>query len=150
MEIGNRLKELRKEKNKSQEEMALDINVSRQTISKWENGTVIPDSFNVNLLSQYFNVSVDYILNGDDTKVNDIKNIIVKKEQIIDIVMITLGLIFLVFGILFTTVDSFKDSINVSAGSSFVSIPIGIIMIVLSIIIIIVFIFLLIKNIRKQ
>ena len=64
MTVGERIKALRVDKHISQEELADLINVSRQTISKWEQDSVVPDSNNILLLCNYFNVSADYILNG--------------------------------------------------------------------------------------
>lgn len=40
------------------------MGVSRQAVSKWENGQSIPDIEKIILLSDYFNVSTDYIING--------------------------------------------------------------------------------------
>lgn len=50
---------LRKKKGISQEELAEEINVSRQAISKWESGSAIPESSKLIILSNYFGVSVD-------------------------------------------------------------------------------------------
>ena len=66
-----RLKELRKEKKLTQEELARDIGVSKITILRWENGErqIKPDK--VQRLADYFGVSVGYLLGYDDiTKVN--------------------------------------------------------------------------------
>ena len=62
--IGTRIKELRKIKNISQEELANELSVSRQTISKWESDIVSPDINNIEMLSNFFEVSTDYIING--------------------------------------------------------------------------------------
>lgn len=58
--IGTRIKELRKIKNISQEELANELSVSRQTISKWESDIVSPDINNIEMLSNFFEVSTDY------------------------------------------------------------------------------------------
>jgi DNA-binding helix-turn-helix protein len=66
-----RLKELRKEKKLTQEELARDIGVSKITILRWENGErqIKPDK--AQRLADYFGVSVGYLLGYDDiTKVN--------------------------------------------------------------------------------
>ena len=47
--IGNFLKELRKEKNITQEDLAEELNVSNRTVSRWENGNNMPD---ISLLTQ--------------------------------------------------------------------------------------------------
>ena len=64
MNIGKRIYELRKSKGISQEELAEILNVSRQAISKWENNTSLPELDNIILISDYFEVSTDYILKG--------------------------------------------------------------------------------------
>lgn len=50
MEFGNRLYELRKQKGLSQEELANRLDVTRQTVSKWELGDSTPDMDSVMLL----------------------------------------------------------------------------------------------------
>lgn len=62
MNIGQKILELRKTKGWSQEELASQISVSRQALSKWELGTAIPDSHHVLKLSQLFLVSTDFLL----------------------------------------------------------------------------------------
>ena len=59
MEIGNKILELRKKNNLSQEALAEKIGVSRQTISKWELGETSPDIKQAKELSKVFNVSLD-------------------------------------------------------------------------------------------
>lgn len=64
--IGFRIKALRNTKEISQEELAEVLNVSRQTISKWESDIVSPDINNIQSLSNYFNVRTDYTINGNE------------------------------------------------------------------------------------
>lgn len=59
MKLGEKLQELRKEKDLSQEKIAELIGVSRQAVSKWENDLSYPDSKNLIKLSEVFNVSMD-------------------------------------------------------------------------------------------
>ena len=72
MELGNRIKELRKAQNINQDELAEKLFVSRQTISNWENDKSYPDIQSVLLLSEIFNVSVDQLLKGDVEKMERI------------------------------------------------------------------------------
>ena len=67
MELGKQIYELRKKANLSQEQLAEQVGVSRQTISKWELGETAPDIKQAQILSQIFNVSLDE-LTGNDTK----------------------------------------------------------------------------------
>lgn len=62
MSFGENLRSVRKEHNISQEELAEMLNVSRQAISKWEQGTVYPETEKLILLSQKLDVSLDYLL----------------------------------------------------------------------------------------
>jgi transcriptional regulator with XRE-family HTH domain len=66
MTIGERLYKLRKEKNISQEELANELNVSRQTISKWETGESSPDFDKIIPLCEYFNITSDELLSGKE------------------------------------------------------------------------------------
>ncbi len=66
--IAERIYELRKNSGKSQGELADMLNVSRQSVSKWENGTSNPEIENLVELSKIFDVSVDDIINYDKTK----------------------------------------------------------------------------------
>lgn len=63
--ISNKILELRKLKNISQEELALVLNTSRQAISKWERGEAYPDLDRLKDLATYFDVSIDYLLEFD-------------------------------------------------------------------------------------
>ena len=67
MEFENRLYELRKQQGLSQEELASRLDVTRQTVSKWELGETAPDIKQAQILSQIFNISLDE-LTGNDTK----------------------------------------------------------------------------------
>lgn len=60
--LSEKLYMLRKRSGLSQEQLAEQLNVSRQAISKWESGTSIPESDKLIAVSQYFQVSVDYLL----------------------------------------------------------------------------------------
>lgn len=62
MEFCEKLQMLRKARGWSQEELAQQINVSRQALSKWESGASIADTENVIALSRLFGVSTDYLL----------------------------------------------------------------------------------------
>lgn len=63
MNIQEKLIRLRKSKEMSQEDLAGKIMVSRQAISRWENGTALPDASNLLALSKLYGVTTDYLLN---------------------------------------------------------------------------------------
>ena len=62
MTFGEKLQELRKARGWSQEELAGQIHVSRQALSKWESGGAVPDTENIIALSRLFGVTTDYLL----------------------------------------------------------------------------------------
>ena len=66
MEFNNRLYQLRKQKGFSQEELANRLNVSRQTVSKWEVGDSSPDMEKLVAISDLFDVSLDMLIMGKE------------------------------------------------------------------------------------
>lgn len=66
MEFNNKLYELRKQKGFSQEELANRLNVSRQTVSKWEVGESTPDMEKLVAISDLFEVSLDELIKGEE------------------------------------------------------------------------------------
>ncbi|MBS6474399.1 MAG: helix-turn-helix transcriptional regulator [Clostridiales bacterium] len=66
MNIADRIQQLRKTKGVSQEELADKIGVSRQAVSKWESEQSLPDLERIVLMSDYFEVTTDYLLKGID------------------------------------------------------------------------------------
>ena len=74
MTIGERLLKLRRDKNISQEELANELDVSRQTISKWETDQSLPDSDKIVPLCNYFGITSDELLTGN-------KNIVEKNFE---------------------------------------------------------------------
>ena len=72
MKLSDKITKLRKVNGWSQEDLAEKLSVSRQAISRWENGTALPDANNILQLSKLFNVTTDYLLNEDYSSDNDI------------------------------------------------------------------------------
>lgn len=68
MKLAEKLFELRKEKGWSQEKLAEQINVSRQSISKWESGQVLPEIEKIIELSRIFQVTTDYLLLDENSE----------------------------------------------------------------------------------
>ena len=64
MNIGERIMALRKEKNISQSELAKRLNVSRQAVSKWEQGTSSPDTDRLIQLAEILGTEVEYLATG--------------------------------------------------------------------------------------
>ena len=89
--ISNRIQEQRKLNGLTQEQLAEKLNVSRQSISKWESNQSFPEIDRIILMSEIFNVSTDYLLKE---KTNDYsKNSISKDYNLIGIILISIGLI---------------------------------------------------------
>lgn len=71
MNFSENLRRLRKAKDIKQEALAEAMNVSRQTVSKWENGTAMPDFKKLNTLAEYFGVTMDELLGFSNDKNNN-------------------------------------------------------------------------------
>ena len=80
MKLADKLFELRKEKGWSQEKLAEQINVSRQSISKWESGQALPELEKIVELSKIFQVTTDYLLLEDSDK-PEIKPVLSEDEK---------------------------------------------------------------------
>ena len=65
IKIGNFLRELRKEKNLTQEQLADVFNVSARTVSRWETGSNMPDISILVEIADYYDLDVREILNGE-------------------------------------------------------------------------------------
>ena len=70
MNMGERITELRKSKGLSQEELAEQLGVSRQSVSKWETGVSIPDTDKAIAMSRIFGVTADFLLTGESNNSN--------------------------------------------------------------------------------
>ncbi len=89
--FGERIYELRNKNNMSQGDLANKLDVSRQTISKWENNMCLPETEKLVQLSEIFNISIDYILKGEEktekeyvyVKEDDFQNTSAYNERII-------------------------------------------------------------------
>lgn len=68
MKFNEKLIEIRKKQGLSQEELGMELQVSRQTISKWETGQSYPDFQRLVMLSDYFNMTLDELVKGIDVQ----------------------------------------------------------------------------------
>ena len=71
IEVANRLLELRKKSGMSQEELADKLGISRQSVSKWERAESSPDTDNFIALAKIYNVSLDELLLGKESAVEE-------------------------------------------------------------------------------
>ena len=67
MSVGERITELRKSQNISQGDLAKSMGVSRQAVSKWENGLTSPDTVNLIQLAEVLETDVEYLATGRNT-----------------------------------------------------------------------------------
>lgn len=106
MDLGKKITAMRNEKNLSQEQLAEKLNVTRQTISNWENGKFYPDIDSLVNLSKFFNVSLDNLLSYDDKVLDYLKDstdIVKSNKNILYAVLLNILLIiaFVIVGIIF-------------------------------------------------
>ena len=82
--LNENIKKIRKSKGLSQEELAIKLNVVRQTVSKWENGLSVPDSNMLIMLADELDVTVNELLGEPvvETTTNDLKILSEKLEVI--------------------------------------------------------------------
>ena len=73
MNLADNLKKIRKEHNLSQEQLAEKLNVSRQSVSKWESNQAYPEMDKMVQLCKLFNLNMDDLLNQDISEVNNNK-----------------------------------------------------------------------------
>lgn len=103
MDLGKRIFELRKEKNLSQGELADMLDVSRQSISKWETNASIPELDKLLKMSEIFGISLDCLIKGNTeteqqvTKVQTQTEIIYREksqtQKIVGAILLTTGLL---------------------------------------------------------
>lgn len=106
MEIGNKLNQLRKLSGMTQEQLAEKLNVSRQTISKWESGGTSPDLESIVKVSKIFHVSLDDLLMEGDASVENKSNEQVTLEDLMKINLHNRKMmLLLISGLIFTMVS---------------------------------------------
>jgi len=100
--LSEKLYKLRKNSGLSQEQLAEKLSVSRQAISKWESGTAVPESEKLVTISNYFGVSVDYLLKDEEEKVIGTDcNVEEKPKMIAGIIICIAGIVsMIIWGLL--------------------------------------------------
>ena len=117
MNFGEKLTNLRKQKGLSQEELGEELNVTRQTISKWELGQTSPDTAKLTEIANYFNVGVDELTNEEkEVKYNDYSsnNNSENNNKNVGIIILIIILVLCLVGIIFyvTTIAMGKSMFN--------------------------------------
>lgn len=96
MDIGKKLKESRVKSNLSQDEVAEKLNITRQTLSNWENNKSYPDILYILELSDLYELSLDELIKDDKNMINHIKenaSLVKSKEKNKNIIMISTYLV---------------------------------------------------------
>lgn len=81
MELSKNLKKARENVGLSQTEVAEKLNISRQAISKWENGWTSPDIDNLVILSDLYDVSLDELIKNDEKKKDENLQVSVEPDK---------------------------------------------------------------------
>lgn len=76
MDFGEQIKNIRKKEKMTQEQFAMKLNVSRQAVSNWENNKNLPDIGMLILISDVFQISLDYLIKGENEMNNMTEKII--------------------------------------------------------------------------
>lgn len=84
MKLSNNLKNIRKENNLSQEQLAEKLGVSRQAVSKWESGQSYPEMDKVLLICKLFNYNIDELMNENVKEVNETKESKININKYVD------------------------------------------------------------------
>ena len=72
MKFGDNLKAIRKQNKMSQEQLAEKVNVSRQSVSKWENGEAYPEMYNILQLCKIFNCKINDLVHTDMSDISSL------------------------------------------------------------------------------
>lgn len=81
MNFSEKLYSLRKKSGLSQEQLAESLGVSRQAISKWESGHSVPETDKLLIISEYFEVSLDYLMKDSQIEDSQIEDSSVKEHE---------------------------------------------------------------------
>lgn len=116
------LKEKRKEYELTQQDVAEQLNVTRQTVSSWEVGKSIPDIYNLIELSELYDISLDYMLKGDKQVTEKLKKDTVELKflrsfskssliiiSILLIIILPISIVFIAAAIIYITIFKKKD-----------------------------------------
>lgn len=93
MEIGKKLKDARMRSGFTQESVAEKVNVSRQTISNWENEKSYPDIISVIELSNLYSISLDELLKGDEKMMEHLEestNVVKSTRKLIGAILLNI------------------------------------------------------------
>lgn len=104
MDFGEQIKSIRQKEKLTQQQFAVKLNVSRQAVSNWENNKNLPDIGMLILISDVFQISLDYLIKGDN-KMNNMTEKVIKdgsetRRAKYNMVCIIIGNFLLLIGII--------------------------------------------------
>ena len=111
MTLGEKIKELRKNKGLSQEDLANKLNISRQAVSKYEKDINEPNIDTIKRISIYFNVCLEYLLNDDssldnkDESKNNISNKANNKNIVLYYILLIISILIILFCFIWSLID---------------------------------------------
>ncbi len=124
VDFGKRLREFRERKKLTQKEISVKIGVSEQAVSKWENGVCLPDIYNLKLLARVLNVSVDCLLDTENSGSEKLVDTIKVEGAVFEIVekpeTVFAGKMF--YAKDFTDISAFNSAIDAFAADGEVSV----------------------------
>ena len=110
MNLGDKILKIRKDNKMSQEQFSEMLNVTRQTVSNWENGKNYPDIETLIIISDKFNVSLDILLKGDKEMIKDINKKTKNNKALKIIIAVLIAIIVLFVGLkIYETVDYYLE-----------------------------------------
>jgi len=127
MAFSEKLYDLRKKGGLSQEQLAEQLGVSRQAVSKWESGKAIPESDTLVSISEYFHVTLDYLMKENDIADLESEPVVSmnnempstdsgKVKRILGIIICISGIVFLIiWGLVSVFIPSTSDQISESS-----------------------------------
>ena len=104
MNIGEKIYSLRKKNNLSQEELANKLNVSRQTVSKWELGESCPDFDKIVPICELFGISTEELLRNKKIEEKNIVDITNNKVDVVKVILICVSVFFYFLAIISTII----------------------------------------------
>ena len=121
MELNKKIYQLRKLSGMTQEQLAEKLNISRQTLSKWENGTSVPDVESVVRLSALFHTTLEELLLEEENHVEEERTQITLEDMMrinahnrrMNLLLCS-GLLFLAIGIIIAAFERMLETTTVS------------------------------------
>ena len=104
MDFGNQIKQIRKEKNITQEQMAQSLNITRQAVSNWENKRNLPDIEILIKIAKVYGVSLDKLILGEDNMNNMTEKLIKDgsetRKSRLNAISVCVGIVLFILGMI--------------------------------------------------